>query len=86
MTSLIASSHSLEIIVVTSFFCVLYAIQRLQDRIVEIELPSRIPFLLQSSQSLYPPALVPIQLLQRFVSIGIIDIGVELPCLFTLEL
>ena len=67
------------------FFCVPCAIQTLDDRLIKIELPFRIPFLLQSPQFLYPPGLIPIQLLQRYVSIGMIDVGVGSPCLPSLE-
>ena len=70
---------------VTSFYCGRCALQNLQDRIIEIEPPFRIPFLLQTSQFLYPPGLISVHLLHRFVSIGIVDVGMELPSLLALD-
>ena len=48
------------------------------DRFIKVESPEGIIFLLQRTQSLQPPGLVPINLLLRLVAEGVVDVGVEL--------
>ena len=48
------------------------------DRFIKVESPQGIIFLLQRTQSLQPPGLVPIDLLLRLVAEGVVDVGVEL--------
>lgn len=57
----------------------------LDDWVIEVESPSRIPPLLQRPQSLQPPRLIPIELLHRLIPICIISICIVLPWCFTIN-